>query len=45
MKMTMPPLACVVFEERVPDREWVQSKRRAENPGIRKEGKELRLDS
>ena len=32
MKMTTPPLACVVLEERMPDREWVQSERRAENP-------------
>ena len=29
----------------MPDREWVRSKRRAENPGIRKEEDELRLDS
>ena len=28
----------------MPDREWVQSERRAENPGIRKEEDELRLD-
>ena len=26
-KMTAPPLACMVLEERVPDREWVQSER------------------
>ena len=45
MKMTKPPLACVVSEERMPDREWVRSERRAENPGIRKEEEELRLDS
>ena len=32
MKMTTPPLACVVSEERMPDREWVRSERRAENP-------------
>ena len=29
----------------MPDREWVQSERRAENPGIRKEEDELKLDS
>ena len=29
----------------MPDREWVRSERRAENPGIRKEEDELRLDS
>ena len=29
----------------MPDREWVRSDRRAENPGIRKEEDELRLDS
>ena len=45
MKMTMPPLACVVSQERMPDQEWVQSECRAENPGIRKEEEELRLDS
>ena len=44
MKMTTPPLACVVSEERMPDREWVRSERRTENPGIRKEEDELRLD-
>ena len=43
--MTMPPLACVASGERMPDREWVRSERRAENPGIRKEEDELRLDS
>ena len=31
MKMTTPPLACVVSEERMPDREWVRSERGAEN--------------
>ena len=45
MKMTTPLLACVVSEERMPDREWVRSERRAENLGIRKEEDELRLDS
>ena len=29
----------------MPDREWGRSERRAENPGIRKEEDELRLDS
>ena len=43
--MTTPPLACVVSEEKMPDREWVRSECRAENPGIRKEEEELRLDS
>ena len=42
-KMTTPPLACVVSEERMSDRE--RSEHRAENPGIRKEEEELRLDS
>ena len=44
-KMTTPPLACVASGERMPDWEWVQSERRAENPGIRKEEDELKLDS
>ena len=44
-KMTTPPLACVSLGERIPDREWVRSERRAENPGIRKEKDEFRLDS
>ena len=44
-KMTTPQLACVASGERMPDREWVRSERRAENPGIRKEEDELRLDS
>ena len=44
-KMMTPPLACVASGERMPDREWVRSERRAENPGIRKEKYELRLDS
>ena len=44
-QMMTPPLACVVSEERMPDRESVRSDRRAENPGIRKEVDELRLDS
>ena len=44
-KMMTPPLACVASQERMPDREWVRSERRAENPGIQKEEDELRLDS
>ena len=44
-KMTMPSLACMASEERIPDREWVRSERRTENPGIQKEEEELRLDS
>ena len=44
-KMTTPPLVCVASKERMPDQEWVQSERRAENPGIWKEENELRLDS
>ena len=43
--MMTPAPACVAFRERMPDREWVQSERRAENLGIRKEEDELRLDS
>ena len=31
-KMTTSPLACVASKERMPDREWVRSERRAENP-------------
>ena len=31
-KMMTLPLACVASGERMPDREWVQSERRAENP-------------
>ena len=40
-----PPLACVSSGERMPDQEWGRSDRRAENPGIRKEEDELRLES
>ena len=36
-KMMTPLLACVASGERMPDREWVRSERKAENPGIRKE--------
>ena len=45
MKMTTLPLAYVASGETMPDREWVRSERRAENPGILKEEEELRLDS
>ena len=44
-KMMMPLLACVASGKRMPDQEWVRSEHRAENPGIRKEENELRLDS
>ena len=44
-KMMTPSLACVASGERMPDREWVQSECRAENPGIRKKEDEFRLDS
>ena len=43
--MMTPALACVASQERMPDREWVQSERIEEKPGIRKEEDELRLDS
>ena len=45
MKMMTPPLASVISVEKIPDREWVPSDRRADNPGIRKEEDKLRLDS
>ena len=44
-KVMMPPLTCVALRERMPDREWVQSERRAENQGIQKKKDELGLDS
>ena len=43
--MMTPPLASVTLIEKIPDREWVPSNRKAENSGIRKEKDELRLDS
>ena len=43
--MMTPPLACLTSGEKMPDREWMRSDRRAENPGIWKEEDELRLDS
>ena len=42
--MMTPLLASIVLGERMPDREEVQSDRRAKNPGVRKEENELRLD-
>ena len=42
--MMTPPIACVASGKKMPDREWVQSDRRTENPGIRKEEDELKLD-
>ena len=44
-KMITPPLACVASGERMPDREWKRSERRAGNSGIRKEEDELILGS
>ena len=44
-KMITPSLASVTSVEKIQDREWLQSDRRAENPGIRKEKDMLRLDS
>ena len=43
--MMTPPLACVASQEKMPDRDWVRSDCRVENPGIRKEEDELILDS
>ena len=43
--MMTPPLPSVTLVEKIPDREWVPSDRRAETPGIRKEEDKLRLDS
>ena len=43
--MMTSPVACVAARERMLDWKLVQSDRRAENPGIRKEEDELRLDS
>ena len=42
--MTLP-LACVTSRDKMPDREWVRSNRKAKNPGIRKEEDKLRLVS
>ena len=42
--MTLP-LASVTSVEKLPNREWVQTDRRAENLGIRKKEDKLRLDS
>ena len=40
-----PLLASVTSVEKIPDRKWVPSDSRAENPGMRKEEDKLRLDS
>ena len=40
-----PSLASVTSTEKIPDREWLRSDRKAENPGIRKEEDKLRLVS
>ena len=45
MKVMTPPLAYIASREKMPNREWVRSEHRAENPGIRIEEDELRLDS
>ena len=42
-KRMTPPLASVTLVEKIPDREWVPSDRRAESPGIRKEEDKFRL--
>ena len=44
-KMMTLLLACVASRKKMPDLEWVRSERRADNPGIRIEEDELRLDS
>ena len=43
--MMTPPLACVASGEKMSDREWVRSERRAENPEIRKKEDQLGVDS
>ena len=40
-----PPLTFVTSVEKIPDREWLQSDSRAENPGIRKEEDKVKSDS
>ena len=42
--MMTPSLACMTSQKRMQDRERVRLDCRAENPGIRKEENELRLD-
>ena len=44
-KMMTPLLACVASGERTPDREWVGSDCRADNPEIWKVGDELESHS
>ena len=41
--MMTSPLACVASVEKILDREWVPSDRRAENQGIRKEEDKLKV--
>ena len=43
--MMTAPLASVTSVEKIPDREWVPSDRRAENPEIWKEEDKFELDS
>ena len=43
--MMTPPIASVTSVEKIPDREWVASDRRAENTEIRKEEDKFGLDS
>ena len=43
--MMTPPLASVTSVEKIPDREWVASDRRAENPEIQKEEDKFELAS
>ena len=45
MNMMMLLLVSVPSVEKIPDQEWLQSDRRAENPGIWKEEDKLRFDS
>ena len=45
MKMMTPSLVSVTSVEKIPDREWVPSDRRAENPGTQKEEDKFKLDS
>ena len=44
-KIMTPSLVSVTSVEKIPDREWVPSDRRAENPGTRKEEDKFKLDS
>ena len=42
-RMTTPPLACVASRKRKPDREWVRSERKTENPGIQERGRSVEV--